>query len=102
MIYFFLFIFIIFFIIKSYNLIKSIDSKSNFQNTYEGFNDPLESNYYNQTCNMFDDKYKFSNGFVPYNEFKCNNMDYNREKQEYKKKKIEFNNCQRPWMVCDI
>ena len=45
MIYFFLFIFIIFFIIKSYNLIQSIESNDDFQNTYEGFNEPLESNY---------------------------------------------------------
>ena len=51
---------------------------------------------------MFDDKYKSSNGFVPYTDFTCYNPNYDRELKKEKKKKIEFNNCQRPWMVCDI
>ena len=102
MIYFFLFIFIIFFIIKSYNFIKSINEKSNFQNTNEEFYNFIESNYYDQSCNFFDDKYKISNDYVPYTDFKCNNIHYEKEISEEKEKKIEFNNCQRPWLVCDI
>lgn len=67
MIFFFLFIFIIFFIIKSYYKIKTIDSKDTFESTsHEGFNQPLESNSYEQSCNVFDDSFKLNTDFVPY------------------------------------
>lgn len=103
MIYFFLFIFIIFFIIKTYYKIKTIDSNDKFNNTrYEGFNEPIENNYYQQSCNVFDNSFHLTNDFVPYMDYKCDNPNYEREKIEEKKKKIEFNNCQRKWMVCDI